>query len=181
MNAASTVTVVRVLQEGGYAADAVHIIASGSDYGERLSAIAEDVKGDGLKNYDEQQVELNTFEYVLKEARQKGQQKAIDVIRNYKEKESEVFNHLRAKLEDYAANDDDDEYIELKDSDFKTLKEANVVCKKELLRIESDLTEQCDIILNEFEARYGKLRAKSAEIMEKYFPKGKCDFPKGKS
>lgn len=35
LNAASTVTVVRVLQEGGYSTDAVHIIASGS-FGRRL-------------------------------------------------------------------------------------------------------------------------------------------------
>ena len=57
----------------------------------------------------------------------------------------------------------------MKDSDFKTLKDENLKCKQELMKIESDLTEQCDLILNEFEARYGKLRAQSAEIMEQYF------------
>ena len=139
-----------------------------ADYGERLSGLAEDVKGDGLKKYEEQQIELNAFNDMLKEARQKGQQKAIAAIRTYKEKETEVFNALRAKLEDYGDNDED-EYIEVKDSDFKTLKQDNMMCKKDLLRVESDLTDQCDLILNEFEARYGKLRAQSADIMEKYF------------
>ena len=37
LNAASTVTVVRVLQEGGYDTDAVHIVASGS-FGRRLTS-----------------------------------------------------------------------------------------------------------------------------------------------
>lgn len=52
LNAASTVTVVRVLQEGGYAADAVHIIASGSDYGERLVGVILPTKNttDGASN-----------------------------------------------------------------------------------------------------------------------------------
>ena len=139
-----------------------------ADYGERLSGLAEDVKGDGLKKYEEQQIELNAFNDMLKEARQKGQQKAIAAIRTYKEKETEIFNALRAKLEDYGDNDED-EYIEVKDSDFKTLKQDNMMCKKDLLRVESDLTDQCDLILNEFEARYGKLRAQSADIMERYF------------
>lgn len=52
LSAASTVTIVRVLQEGGYAADAVHIIASGSDWGERLVGVILPTKNttDGASN-----------------------------------------------------------------------------------------------------------------------------------
>ncbi len=52
LNAASTVTIVRVLQEGGYAADAVHIIASGSDFGEKLVGVILPTKNttDGASN-----------------------------------------------------------------------------------------------------------------------------------
>ena len=141
-----------------------------ADYGERLSGLKEDVKGDGLKKYEEQKEELNAFKEMLKEARESGQRKSIAVIRSYKENEVEVFDRLRQQVEDYNLNAaEDDAYIEVKDSDFKTLKDENLKCKQELMKIESDLTEQCDLILNEFEARYGKLRAQSAEIMEQYF------------
>ena len=70
-------------------------------------------------------------------------------------------HRLRQQVEDYNLNAaEDDAYIEVKDSDFKTLKDENLKCNKNN-EIESDLTEQCDLILNEFEARYGKLQLKA--------------------
>ena len=81
-----------------------------ADYGERLSGLKEDVKGDGLKKYEEQKEELNAFKEMLKEARESGQRKSIAVIRSYKENEVEVFDRLRQQVEDYnlnAAEDDD--------------------------------------------------------------------------
>ena len=49
-----------------------------ADYGERLSGLKEDVKGDGLKKYEEQKEELNAFKEMPKEARENGQRKSLN-------------------------------------------------------------------------------------------------------
>lgn len=69
-----------------------------ADYGERLSGLKEDVKGDGLKKYEEQKTELNAFKEMLKEARENGQRKSIAVIQDYKKMEVEVFDRSKSTL-----------------------------------------------------------------------------------
>ena len=46
---------------------------------------------------------------------------------------------------------------------------GNEDLKNKLMETELLLAEQCELIISEFELRYGNLRVKSADIMEKYF------------
>ena len=62
-----------------------------ADYGERLSGLKEDVKGDGLKKYEEQKEELTAFKEMLKEARKVASENQLQSFRVTKKRKSKCL------------------------------------------------------------------------------------------
>jgi|EP00945_MAST-04E_sp_MAST-4E-sp1_P001341 hypothetical protein len=138
-----------------------------SDYAERLSGLGEDVKGDGIKLYEDQKVELKDFQDATKSARDASQKKSVQIVSEYSAKEKTLFEEIRTRVE--TAMDEDEEVPPISEKDFDGLKSDLSGLKESLMENELLLSEECELILSEFEVRYGKMKEKSAEVMERYF------------
>lgn len=139
-----------------------------ADYSERLVGLGEIVRVEGLKLFGEQKQEITEFEQYLKKAREESQKEAIAAVRTYKEAETSLFRELEDKIDALDEMDEVDGPLVV-DKDFASLKQFNEDLKNKLMETELLLAEQCELIISEFELRYGNLRVKSADIMEKYF------------
>ena len=153
------------------------------DYAEKLTALADEIKNDGLAIRQKQEEEMNELECAMRNVQHQRQKAAILVIDEYEHKVDMLVAAMNATLSDDGdgdgggggggggGGDGDGEMNEkkIKKEYIEKMNIENGDMRNSTFEQEIILVEKTENIVNEFESRYGDLRAASADLMENYF------------
>ncbi len=138
------------------------------DYAEKLTALADDINGDGLAIHERQVAEIQALDVALEAAQRERQQEAVDCIAMHRDLERSTIDGITQRLEEQEANMEADTFIDT-NKEMLVLRKANTELTERLMEQEVRLVERVEMIVSEFENRYSDQRAANTDLMERYF------------